>query len=309
MALTKQTISTEEQSTFGARLRWARDEQGLSRSVLSKRTEGALSARVIDHLESGTTDATGPRVEVLAKALGVDRNWLMFGEPDMTNHQNDNPDSAPDDEPDNPDDVPEKALEALESTPDGPKKALGALGALATERVLEKQESASASEGSKKNSPHHAANDDAANQYFDAMSKALSYIDWLREDGLEKHPRKLPKLIEKAIEIGQCLEQSDFKELADIRNAAIAELSEGILPEELLAEVALRLIDTALLGLDLYDLDMDALEAFAKKAEVDEPFLGWKSLAKIVRSVRSAYWSKALKGGLSLTKSLRHLEP
>jgi len=124
MALTKQTISTEEQSTFGARLRSERDNQGLSRPALSALTDSALSARVIDHLENGTTDATGPRVEVLARALGVDRNWLMFGEPVAGNHGNDNPVSAPGDEPEDPEDIPVYTPKALESTPDGPEKAL-----------------------------------------------------------------------------------------------------------------------------------------------------------------------------------------
>ena len=118
----------------------------------------------------------------------------------------------------------------------------------------------------------------------------------------------MPKLIERAIEIGQCLEQPDFKKLSDIRGATIAELSDDTLPEKAFAEMALRLVDTALLGLDLYDLDMDTLEAFAEKAEVSSPFFGWKNHTEIVRSVRSAYWKEALKGDLQQTTSLRHSE-
>ena len=277
MALTKQTISTDELSTFGARLRSERDKQGLSRPALSKLTDGTLSARVIDHLENGTTDATGPRVEVLSKALDVNRNWLMFGEPVSGNQENDNPVSAPDDHPVYPGDVPEKALMTLESAPESPKKALGALGV-----------------------------PDASRQYFDAMRQALSHIEQLREDGLEKHPRKLPKLLDKAVEIGQCLEQSDLKKLAEIRSVDIAGFSDDSLQEELFAEITLRLIDTALLGMDLYVLDMDTLEAYAEKADVSSPFLGWKNHEKIVRNVRGAYWKEALKGGLYLTTALRH---
>ncbi|PCI62860.1 MAG: hypothetical protein COB37_05955 [Kordiimonadales bacterium] len=290
MSTTKSTISTEGLTTFGARLRHTREEQGLSRPALSKLTSDALSVRVIDHLENGTTDATGPRVEMLSKALGVNRNWLMFGEPV----------SAMDGIRDN----PKKALIKPESAPDSPQRALEVLDA--AQEVSKKRESPFTLGHQEKTTSIGAVNQGAERHYFDAMRQALSNIEQLREDGLEKHPRKLPKLLEKAVEIGQCLEQSDFRELATIRNADIAELSDDTLPEELLGEITLRLIDTALLGLDLYDLDMDTLEAFAERIDIGSPFLGWKSHMKIVQCIRGAYWKEALKGGLRLTTSLRH---
>jgi len=307
MALTKQTISTDELSTFGARLRWAREEQGLSRPALSKWTDRAISPRVIDHLENGTTDVTARRAELLSDALGVERNWLMFGEPAMTNHANENPVSAPGDTPAGSEEVPDDAPKALKSAPGGPKKALEAarkrLGVLG---ALEEQGSAPADTGEQEGISCSAAKDTAIRQYFDAMNQTLLHVDKLREDGLKNHPRKLPKLLEKAVEIGLCLEQSDIEELAGNRSMNIADFSSTNLSQETFAEIVLRLIDTALLGVDLYELDLDVLKAFAKKADVGSPFFGWKDQTKIVPSIREVYWEKALKGDLRLTTSLHH---
>ena len=317
MTTTKSTISTVGLTTFGARLRHTRDEQGLSRTALAKLTNKVISPRVIDHLESGTTDVTAQRVEALSSALNIDRNWLMFGDPLDTEDQTGSPAGETAGEPviqpvdllvvtpvspvNEPQNTPKRAIER-------PEKALSS--AFKRHKALDAPEKKntrpSAPAATEMNRPNNdVTENDVIIQFPNLMRTLLSQIDHLRRDGLQNHPRKLPKLLARAVDIGECLEQSDLQELAQERKIRTTNPALESDTKEEFDEFVLRLVDTSLLGIDLYEVEIDTLSSFARRQDVSSPFFGWKNHAEIVPSVRNAYWGKALEGGISLTASLR----
>jgi len=287
MATTKQTVSTNDLSIFGARLRKSRNDQGLSRAALSRLTENEISARVIDHLEQGTTDATIRRAEVLAGALDIEMNWLLFGEPgDELDNDTEDPEDTPVDLPGVPE-IPGKTGQDRSEIPGEP--------------------------GQEQSRPVGPVRTDPARKYFDKLEDILIDIDELREQGLQNHPRKMPKLIQRASDTGEFLELSDIQELAFERDIKIPETDITELGEEkreeLMDELVRRLIDSAVLGIDLYKLDMDTLDIFRKKhTEVSAPaFRNWRGHTELVPEIRESYRSKAMEGNISITTSLAQI--
>jgi len=80
MAFTKKPVPSDELSTFGARLRHEREQQRLSRPALAELMNGTMSARIIEHLENGTTEVKLQQIGLVAEALGVSEDWLIKGE-------------------------------------------------------------------------------------------------------------------------------------------------------------------------------------------------------------------------------------
>lgn len=301
MVYVRQNIAFEDLSTFGERLRYEREQQNLSRPALADMTDGALSARAISHLETGSTDATAQRIELLADLLNVDRDWLGFGDRsnspapgDDGGHNNDDRSSdlnSPANEPDEPENMP------------GGAENIGFDQSNRSEKPVETSLTGSIDKTS--NDQYEPPESDPVRMYVDEMIGVLTHIDMLREDGLQKHPRKMPKLLEQARDIGSCLEASDLEELAFERGVDPEQINTENLSEELFDEFILRLIDTALLGIDLYTLDKDTLKTFARKHDIPRPFFGWDGIAELIADVRDTYWHKGLEGSISITTSLQ----
>jgi len=132
------------------------------------------------------------------------------------------------------------------------------------------------------------------------MSKALSHIDQLREDGFMKHSRKMPHLLEQLEAMANYLEVDELVELAFDRGIEAADDSDINVDE-----VTACIIDTAVLGADLYDVDFDVLKAFARKNDIERPFLsGWKDHDRTVPLIRAAYREKALAEALTRSTAL-----
>lgn len=304
MVYVRQNIAFEDLSTFGERLRYEREQQNLSRPALADMTDGALSARAISHLETGSTDATAQRIELLSNLLSVDRDWLGFGDRsnlpatgDYSGNDNDDRGSdlnSPTREPDEPENMPGGAENTGFDRSNRSEKPVGTSLTGLTGSI---DKTGSDQDQTPKSIP--------VRMYIDEMIGILAHIDTLREDGLQKHPRKMPKLLDQAREIGSCLEASDLEELALERGLDPEQINTESLSEELFEEFILRLIDTALLGIDLYTLDEDTLKTFARKHDVPRPFFGWDGASELISSVRERYWHEALEGGIRLTISIR----
>ena len=61
-----------------ARLTWAREQKGLTKSELARRVK--LTPQAVIQYEAGTSDIAHKRVKPLADALGVSPEWLRFGD-------------------------------------------------------------------------------------------------------------------------------------------------------------------------------------------------------------------------------------
>lgn len=289
-------------TTFGERLRFTREEQGLSRPDLSRLTDRALTARVIDHLESGHTEATISRAEILAKALEVEKLWLLYGEEPRTSTGTEN---------DQPDHDPDTDLAAPVEDPEGPPwdtKDTGKTGSTGMGQPVKPVDTgdnqptkALESAGKALKSAHECSQHSTATRRFvDEMFEQLELIDALREDGFLKHQRKMPYLLEQLADTAKLLEVEELKEIAFDRKIEIGD--DELETEELTS----RIIDTAVLGTDLYDVDFDVLKAFARKNNIERPFLsGWRNHGHLVPLVRPAYREKALADGLKITSSLQ----
>jgi transcriptional regulator with XRE-family HTH domain len=278
--------------TFAARLRHAREEQGLSRPDLSKLTNRALTARVIDHLESGHTEATLSRAELLAEALEVEKLWLLYGEEAGTAPGSEETD--PDDEPGTP---PWDTQETGNTGQTGPEKPVqtgpdrsGAVGSSAD------RSDRSPDSGKER----HNRLEDVSRQFVDKMFDLLETVDMFRESGFLKHQRKMPHILEQLETTAKYLEHEELKEIAFDREVDIDSQADGNF-EELTA----RVIDTAVLGADLYDVDFDVLKAFARRNDIERPLLSsWKGHGHLVPLVRPAYREKALSEALTKSTAL-----
>ncbi|WP_420430539.1 helix-turn-helix domain-containing protein [Kordiimonas sp.] len=293
------TKTNTDLTTFGARLRFTREEQGLSRPDLSRLTDRALTARVIDHLESGHTEATISRAEILAKALEVEKLWLLYGEEPRTSTGTEN---------DQPDHEPDSDLDAPVDDPEGPPWDTGKTGSTGMEQPVKpvdtgdnRPSKALDSAGKALESTHECSEHSTATRRFvDEMFEQLELIDALREDGFLKHQRKMPYLMEQLADTAKLLEVDELKEIAFDRK-----IETGDEDEVETEELTNRIIDTAVLGTDLYDVDFDVLKAFARKNNIERPFLsGWKDHDHLVPLVRPAYRERALNEALTKSTAL-----
>lgn len=282
MASTKQTVSADDLSTFGARLRAAREEQDLSRPALAKLTDNIVTARIIDHLEKGTSEATIQKSELLAKALGVSTDWLSHG-------KGNGPVAKP------------------EASPD--------MASLDEEEAEDN------------------AQEDTGARHLTGLLDLLEEIEGYRLDGFTAHTRKMPLLIEDAEIAAEYLEPVEIEMIALERCAGEVKLPEALQQQHTahlsfrnrtrqarredaertkydtaLQEVVDRIIDTAVLGLDLYSVDLSVLSTFARKHDISSPhfFGGWEHHSEIVPRVREKYRDMALQGRISLSQSLLH---
>ncbi|MDE8747567.1 helix-turn-helix domain-containing protein [Providencia stuartii] len=85
----KNEINTETQdvaskNTFGDRLKFALKEQGMTQAELAKSV--GVSQSTISQVVNGKVSGVC-RTSVIAKALGINRNWLAYGEGEMLKAQ------------------------------------------------------------------------------------------------------------------------------------------------------------------------------------------------------------------------------
>lgn len=71
-----------QQNSFSARLRLALTYSGMTQVELAKKI--GVSQSTISQVINGKVSGVC-RTSVIAKALGIDRNWLAYGEGEMTN--------------------------------------------------------------------------------------------------------------------------------------------------------------------------------------------------------------------------------
>ncbi len=316
MAITKQNIPSDDLSTFGARLRHAREEQGLSRPELSQQTNKTLSARVIGHLEDGITEPTITRLQVLADALNIDTHWLQYGgDTELDTRSDIEPDNHSLNEcatsPHQSEPVPtiqNQPVKAHNSAFESTNSTIQHYANTAESRPLSDEKPTEVDQ-----SRPSSTGTGPSRKYMDKMENILHEIDLFREDGLQNHPRKMPKLTQKAMAVGATLEFSDIEFLANERSIILPDFNIDEYDEEeqeaLLCEFVLRLIDTAAIGIDLYTLDMDTLNIFRRKhTDVGRPlFVSWNEPADLVPELRETYWQKAMQGSLAVSTSLRDM--
>lgn len=276
MTTRNKNIQNDELTSFGQRLRYEREKQDLSRPALSKLTGKTISARVIAHLEDGNTEPKLKHSQTLAEVLEVDEVWLNHGstKEDQTqpNHGFDGVLGETDDDlgdTNSPDLVDESDHEIPDIADEN-------------QQVL------------------IPSNDNQMRLYVDAVHELLELISAIRNEGFLHHSRKMPGLIEEVIETGKLLELSEVEELASDHNVNI----EDDLQEEAVNEVILRLLDTALLGVDLYQVDTDNLLAFAKRNRIHLTRFNRRDTFSLIAKLRQAYWDRALEDGLTVSTFL-----
>jgi len=150
---------------------------------------------------------------------------------------------------------------------------------------------------------------DAADR-FEAM---LAYLDDARRAGFPDGARGYFATAEDALNLARHLERDELAELAaewelyqakdDEASALPLETSDA--PETWMAkccDFANRLIDAAVLGVDLYSIKLDALERLANElagdGRVRTPgiFESWEDHGEIIAAMRLALWAQAVMG-------------
>lgn len=311
MAKTRQTVSTDELSTFGARLRYQREMRGLSRAELSRLTDDQLTARVIDHLENGVTDVTLERVKLLSNVMNVDIDWFISGNLVDNDDEQEVQEKSDIDEPVEPNESTQSAKSALSPS----VKSVETEGNRPEQQQVQKVQKAL--------SP--------VDIFVNQMNETLDMIETLRLDGFAAHLRKMPLLIDKVIKIAAYLELNDLDEISENRGISFKELSkvfaknvdepyltlvdycnsESLDDDNLkkaIEEIIERIIDTAIFGTDLYGEDIDGLKLFADKHDIQSgTWTGsWRSHYHIVKSVRPEYRNQAFKGKIERQMTLKH---
>ncbi|HEM6908037.1 TPA: helix-turn-helix transcriptional regulator [Providencia stuartii] len=76
----KVTMDERHQTSFAARLRLALVHSGMTQADLAKQI--GVSQSTISQVVNGKVSGVC-RTSVIAKALGIDRNWLVYGEGEM----------------------------------------------------------------------------------------------------------------------------------------------------------------------------------------------------------------------------------
>lgn len=247
----------------------ARLRQAREDAGLSRRALGemtGLSDRTIEHYERGTAEASSKKLSILAKALNVSISWL-YGEND----------------------------EAIDMT---------------SETISDDAQSVTSTLGTE------------AEQILDL----LSMIDDLRIEGLPSHRRRMFAFIEDVHHLVRYLEPPHFLDLAKNRGLHATEgdslsilqklyseksLDQGVSKyhnrlDAYCAEILERLVDTAVLGCDLYGVDMGQLKDLAERWEIDHGriFSGWKGHAEIVPALREKLREQALTGKVAFIFTL-----
>jgi len=241
------TLEKNGAMVIAARLREARDKQGLSRARVEALT--GISARTIEKLEAGTQEPSATRLRKLCEVLEIDPGEFMGG-------------------------ADRPALIDPVTTP------------------------ATAFTNDKEADPSERA------------ALILESIDAMREDDFENSTRKAMAMAQDAKRVLAGMEPEELVRLARARGlhknerpdaGSIADRYETdpCQGHAYCGSVEDRIIDTALLGLDLWGLDIDRLhdlaESLADQDKIPERglFGSWGDHSKVVPMLRPFLWNMA----------------
>lgn len=126
----------------------------------------------------------------------------------------------------------------------------------------------------------------ADDTYAGHVRDLLFQLDELREGRFRNAQRRATALIEEITSAMRFLEAEDLVDLARDRDVfagnlpAVHELENALINDpakgqELCRDLERRIVDTALLGADIYAVDLDVLAALAKRLDLDRPMFGW----------------------------------
>ncbi len=153
-------------------------------------------------------------------------------------------------------------------------------------------------------------NDDAES-YLDPLDDALAQLDDLREAGFRDGQRRGIALVGALREELKALEPADLLDLArkrgvdrtgcpsalELHNALADDIASG---QEACAKVEERIIDTAVLGTDLFAAPIERLSSIAdqlkRQFDLDEGFMGWGKHDKLVPQLREPLRQLAFAG-------------
>lgn len=240
----------EEHDTLGKRLKHARETLRLTRKQLAAMTD--IGYKTIENYEYEKADAKTSVVDGLAEALGVSGAILQYG--------------------------PLPGVEASQAVPKDDEASAMPVTSVPTR--------------------------------IENTQKLLAEIEELRHDGFANAPRLSIALIGdlhnsfRYLEVEEIIEASlnagldDLDDLETYTPASlIPEVPQSIdilffasdeTEEKLdaLEVVVERLIDTAVIGIDLHELSFDQLEKIAEEQGLSRPFMGWKKADQISSALR-----------------------
>lgn len=245
MVVSVRDIPGNQDDTLAHRIRQAREEAGLSRSKLAEAT--GISMRTIEKYEYGSSEPPVSRLNKLAEALEVDREWLLVGDDALDELQ-----GSPEPEPGRIFTSAEIAIGLLEVLED-----------LRERRFEKKQRRALAT--------------------MDAIQMGLKMLD----------PDELLEIaMAQGVYQPACSSAEDLDELFQ---------NDPMDGQEMCLEIQERIVDTAVLGADLFALEREQfIQSLAKIAEENERIedpLFWGPHEKFVPRVRAELRRLALTGG------------
>jgi len=236
----------------GARYRTARDDAGLSRAQVAKLSN--VSAKAIEKFEAGQQQPSLLRFAALCEAVGKSVEEILNGDV-----QDNDGEAAP---------APRRA------TLPAPRQVQPF-----AQPVPEPETAADRARG------------------------LLMDLDELRETRFRNAQRRAMALVEQVVSELRFLEAEELIDLAHERGVfpaglpAVHELEQLLIKEpakgqEQCHALGLRVIDTALLGADVFAVDLKALGELAKRMQIDKPFFGWDDhpeiAAKLLEPLRAA---------------------
>jgi len=233
-----QTMITDTALTeLPTRLRQAREDKGLSRAQAEKLT--GIPAKSIEKFETDNQEPSISRVKTLCDVYEICPADLLGM--DVVN------DDEIDDDGFDHDDVP--TVEAEEHNDDDVDTSIPSHRALVTI-------------------------DDT--EVLEPIIDLLNELGVLRDDGLESHRRRATRLIEELQEQLRSLEPVDLIKLADVcelyrADCPTANMIEVVFSESMdkgqayCGKIEERIIDTAVFGIDLYEIERKPLVALAEK--------------------------------------------
>ena len=247
----------EEHDTLGKRLKHSRETRRLTRKELAAMS--GVGYKTIENYEYEKADAKTSVVDALADALGVSGATLQYG---LSSGVVPIPPASKDDE--------------VSAAPEAPEPTR-----------------------------------------IEVTQSLLGKIEELRHDGFANTPRLSIALLNdlrnsfrylevgEIVEIGQAAGLDELDDLAtyvpkpptedQTRDPGIFFITDNAEKQEDALELLFeRLIDTTIIGSDLYELSFDQLKEIAKEHEVASPFFGWDDADQIIATLRPILRLKAL---------------
>lgn len=220
---------------IGARFRTARDATGLSRAQVAKLSN--VSAKAIEKFEAGQQEPSFLRFAALCEAVGKTVDEILHGD----EHDSDDDFISP---------PPRRAV------PPAPRQANPAPTTPAPETAT------------------------------DRVYGLLMELDELRETRFRHAQRRTMALVDQLRGELRFLEAEELVDLAHERGVfagtlpAVRDLEQSLVDEpaqgqELCRLLEQRIVDTALLGADLFAIDLKALGELARRLDISRPLLGW----------------------------------